>query len=216
MRNTIFLDGSVSMYSGESLLRSLQKKGADGELTYQEVLESIQDYTASKTAGNDKSGMTIEEYKAYVAKKISELPRHDTKSRDTVIVDITDAGFATMKEDADYEQWVFDTVGRDLITENSLSSMTGGRCAIHRFGDKKEQYSFDSWGKARDITDIMASITAAEDSFWRGETSLTKRLSDEHMEMIRQQQLNQIMNKITDMKQRQVMTALNNIATGKV
>ena len=218
MRNTIFLDGAASMYTGESLLHSLQRKKADGDLTYQEVLESIQDYTESRAdkTQEDVDAMTISEYKEYIAQKIAALPRHETKASDTIIVDITDAGFQNMHDDPDYEAWVIDTVAKDLSTKNSLSSMTGGRCAVHRFGANESQYSTESWGKARDVTDLMASITASEDAFWRGESSLTKRLSDEHMAYMRQQQLQTITQQITNLRQQQAMTAINNINTKKL
>ena len=214
MRNTIFLDGAVSMYTGESLLHSLQRKSKDGELTYQEILDSIKDYdkTRADRTRDDVDGMTESEYKEYIAQKISALPRHDSKKSDTVIVDITDAGFAAMQEDSDYEQWVIDTVAKDLITQNPLAEMTGGRCAVHRFGAEKKQYSGESWGKARDVTDIMAGLTAASDSFWNdGAASITKRLSDEYMTELRQQQLSQITRQMINLRQQQTMTALNNL-----
>lgn len=213
MRNTIFLDGSVSMYSGESLLHSLQRKKSDGELTYQEILDSIKEYTADKAekTRDDVAAMSAEQYKEYVAQKISELPRHDTKKNDTVIVDITDAGFKAMQEDENYENWVISTVAADLATENSLASMTGGRCAVHRFGANETQYSSESWGKARDVTDILASVTAAADNFWNGDSKLTKRLADEQMTYMRQQQLSQIARQMTNLQQQQAFKALNGL-----
>ena len=214
MRNTIFLDGSVSMYTGESLLRSLQRKSTDGELSYQEILESIQEYDKSRAdrSRDDIDAMTLGEYKEYIAQKISALPRHDSKKSDTVMIDITDAGFEAMQDDADYEQWVLDTVAKDLITTNPSANLTGGRCAIHRFGAAKEQYSSESWGKARDVTDIMAGLTAAGDAFWNDNANkITKRLTDDYMTELRQQQLSQITRQMINLRQQQTMTALQNL-----
>ena len=214
MRNTIFLDGSVSMYSGESLFRSLQRKSTDGELTYQEILESIQDYEKKRAepTADDVAAMTQSEYKEYIAKKISALPRHDSKSKDTVIVDITDEGFSAMQKDADYENWVLSTVASDLSTQNPLASMTGGRCAIFRFGAQKSQYSAESWGKARDVTDIMASLTAAGDAFWNDNAAkISQRLTDDYMNELREQQLSQITRQMINLRQQQTMTALQNL-----
>ena len=218
MRNTIFLDGSASMYTGESLLHSLGRKSADGELSYQEILESVKEYEKTRAVKKreDVDAMTASEYKEYIAQKISALPRHDSKSKDTVIVDITDAGFAAMQEDENYERWVLDKVAQDLSAHNPLASMTGGRCAIFRFGAKEAQYSFESWGKARDVTDIMASLTAAGDAFWNDQSSkIAKRMTQDYMSELREQQLGQITRQMINMRQKQTMTALNNLLSSE-
>ncbi len=213
MRNTIFLDGStIGMSTGGSLLKSLQRKSADGNLSYQEILESIKEYD-SKNNAQDKSteNMTLAEYKEYISARLAALPRHETKKNDIVIVDITDAGFEAMKNNPDYEEWVIGTTAQDLSTNNPLSSLTGGRYCIHRFGDDKEDYSTENWGKARDVTDIAAMITAAQDNFWRGESKLAKRLANEQMAFMREQQLNQIMRQIINLSQQKTADAINNI-----
>lgn len=47
--------------------------------------------------------MTLEEYKQYLYKQISQIPIHPTRSQESRSITITDAGFQALKNDPSYE-----------------------------------------------------------------------------------------------------------------
>lgn len=89
--------------------------------------------------------MSMDQYKAYIYRQISELPTSATQKWDAVSVNISDEGFAAMKADPAYEKWVLDTLRRDFAFTNPWSTYAGGSYRVHYFGATKEEYRGESF-----------------------------------------------------------------------
>lgn len=112
--------------------------------------------------------MTMDEYKSYIRQRIYALPVNSTQALNSVAVDITDQGFAAMKDDPEYEEWVLGTLKVDFATTDPWSGITGGRFVIHHFGASKEEYRGDSWN-LNENGGMGQSIfnASAKKSFWQ-------------------------------------------------
>lgn len=112
--------------------------------------------------------MSMEEYKAYIADRISRLPMHPSQMQDSVSIHISEAGFKAMKEDPEYEEWVIDWLGQDFAFNNPWAGICGGRYVVHYVGATKEEYRGQSWypeyqnGKGKSLFDQKS-----EGCFWQ-------------------------------------------------
>lgn len=112
--------------------------------------------------------MTMDEYKAYIRQRIYALPVNHTQALNSVAVDITDEGFAAMKDDPEYEEWVLGTLRVDFAATDPWSGITGGRFVIHRFGSTKEEYRGESWNLSENGGMGQSIFNAgAKKSFWQ-------------------------------------------------
>ena len=89
--------------------------------------------------------MSLEEYKQYIWKKISDLPMSASSRMESSSIQITDDGFEAMKNDPEYEAWVLDTLAQNFSFQNPWTAVCGGGYAVHHFGATKEQYHGESW-----------------------------------------------------------------------
>lgn len=112
--------------------------------------------------------MSMEEYKAYIADRISRLSMHPSQMQDSVSIYISEAGFKAMKEDPEYEEWVIDWLGQDFAFNNPWAGICGGRYVVHYVGATKEEYRGQSWypeyqnGKGKSLFDQKS-----EGCFWQ-------------------------------------------------
>lgn len=111
--------------------------------------------------------MSMEEYKAYIADRISRLPMHPSHMQDSVSIHISEAGFRAMKEDPEYEEWVIGWLGQDFACNNPWAGICGASYVVHYIGATKEEYRGEGWakgyqnGKGEDLFNQKA-----RDSFW--------------------------------------------------
>ena len=98
-----------------------------------------------KAAGVQSADMSMDEYKQYIWKKISDLPMSASTRMQSISVQITDEGFAAMKKDPEYEAWVLDSLAENFSYQNPWTAMCGGGYAVHHYGATKEQYHGESW-----------------------------------------------------------------------
>ena len=89
--------------------------------------------------------MSLEDYKQYIWKKISDLPMSASSQMQYISIQITDKGFEAMKNDPEYEAWVLDRLAQDFRFQNPWTAMCGGGYVVHHFGATKEQYHGESW-----------------------------------------------------------------------
>lgn len=126
--------------------------------------------------------MTLEEYKQYIYRKISELPMHPSNRNDFIAVQISDAGFRVMKEDPEYEKWVLDTLQKDFLCYDPWSG-SSGKYVIHSFGASKEAYHAESWRmdtqKERDRYNQKS-----KDSFWERRARRRKQLKKQYEKLL--------------------------------
>lgn len=115
----------------------------------------------------DVSAMTMDEYKKYIYDAISSLPLDPSQALSEISVTISEEGFAAMKEDAEYEKWVLDTLRKNFAVHDPWTNVCGGSYQMHFFGAAKEDYRGEGWypgyagGKGQEVFDEKS-----ENSFW--------------------------------------------------
>ena len=101
--------------------------------------------TTPANSVSETADMSLEDYKQYIWKKISDLPMSPSSQMQSISIQITDEGFEAMKNDPEYEEWVLDTLAQDFRYENPWTAICGGGYVVHHFGATKEQYHGESW-----------------------------------------------------------------------
>ncbi len=111
--------------------------------------------------------MTMEEYRQYISGCISSLTTDPSNALDSVSVYISDAGFAAMKKDPEYEKWVLDTIQSSFNCSDPWSGVCGGKYMIFRFGASREEAHADIWragfGAGKGERNVSGK---SEDGFW--------------------------------------------------
>lgn len=131
--------------------------------------------------------MTLEEYKQYVYHRISSLPMHPSNRNDFIAVQISDAGFLAMKEDPEYEKWVFDTLEKDFMCWDPWSG-NSGKYVIHSFGASKEVYRAESW-RMEEPNGRDRYNRKSEDSFWERRARRRKQLKKQYEKLLKKRLL---------------------------
>lgn len=130
--------------------------------------------------------MTMAEYMDYIYDKISELPLHPTQLNRSASVFISDEGFAAMKKDPEYEDWVLGKLREDFAVCNPISAIHGSY-TVYRFGAKKSDYHGDSWydefqgGRGKQVY-----RTRSQGSFWNTHAAEQKRILAQHNADVRE------------------------------
>lgn len=152
------------------------------------------DGTTSELSRISVENMTMDEYKAYIRQKIYALPVNSTQVLNSVAVDITDEGFAAMKDNPEYEEWVLGTLRVDFATTDPWSGITGGRYVIHHFGASKEEYRGESWNLDENGGMGQSIFNAeAKKSFWQRRTdSIQSYLKAQELMDLQQRRLERL------------------------
>ena len=146
--------------------------------SYEEMLQSAK---AQINAENKSTAeMTMDEYKDYINNKLQSLIRDATRYQDSETVVISDAGFAAMKADSEYEAWVIETVQKNLSARNYLYGIVKNSASIcvHQFGATKEEYRGYSHS-AQPRTPLDNTV----EDFWTQRHKRSKKLLEMEQEM---------------------------------
>ena len=157
MRNTIIIDRTMNNFSSvEKATRSLNRATASmlaagrGTSKYQAILESLKERYAEAERDEtlERTGdMSLTDYKEYVNQVVEGMPTDDSRSRDTVAIDMTDACLVHMRDDPEYENWVMDAIRSALASKNQTSEIFGGSYITMRFGSEKGDFSIETGEK---------------------------------------------------------------------
>lgn len=178
--NEIFVNSMTRAYSGflQSQLAGTQTKGVMG---FRDMVEALEE-SKSKGAVSTED-MTLEEYKQYIHRKISQIPMHPSQAMSSVSIHISDKGFEAMKKDPAYEKWVLDTLKANFSFNDPWAGICGGSFSVHHFGETKEEYHGEGWnigfqgGKGGSIFD-----EESEDSFWEKRAKRHKKYIEQQNE----------------------------------
>ena len=144
MNNTIMIGSSMSyLNSGTSSKKTTASTGN----AYLDILKSLQGEKTGIEVSASPEDMTMEEYKAYIAERLQQLPMDSSRSDGLFSVVISDAGWERMKSDSTYEQWVLNTMQSNLATPDPWAQLGSSSYGIYRFGATQEEYTSDTWGK---------------------------------------------------------------------
>lgn len=137
-------DGSNTKKSGgETFAEAVEKKAAE----LSETEESV-----------EPKELSMDEYKIYIYFKISQMQRQSPQKlqrKNFVLADITEEGFAAMKADPEYEEWVLGKIKTSLYYNNTWEKRDGTNYFILSFGGDKEDYDEQFWfsGELNDYPD---------------------------------------------------------------
>ena len=133
-----------------------------------------------KTSSSISENMTMGEYKEYIYNKISELPVHSTQIHRSASVFISEDGFAEMKKDAAYEEWVLGKLREDFSLCNPVAAIHES-FTVYQFGTKKSDYRGDSWydgfqsGQGKQVYRARS-----QGNFWNTHSAKQKQILAQH------------------------------------
>lgn len=150
----------------------------------------------SETRNIFPKDMTMEEYKAYISDKISQIPMHPSHMCDSTSVNISEAGFEAMKNDPEYEKWVLDQL-KEGFSYNNPWGNTGAHYVVLYFGATKEESHGESWYAGyQDGNGKKLYEDKSQNSFWERRTENKERID----EQIKKQQEKKRLQKAADDK----------------
>ena len=112
--------------------------------SFAQTLVSVTTRKTTITVTKTTTEMTMAEYQEYIYEKISNLPVHPTQANRSASVFISAEGFAEMKANSEYEDWVIGKLEEDFAISNPLCPRCGSY-VVYQFGAKKSDYHGDSW-----------------------------------------------------------------------
>ena len=149
--------------------------------SYSEILAE-----AKENISADKKNMSLEEYKNFVTEKILQTSRHFSRLKDDITVVLTDKTFAAMKNNSDYESWVFNRLEEELNFPDYLCFYPGnqGKVETLQFGETEKDYRGSCISKQKNFSQTQ------EKSYWELRLEkLKKRLEAEQEYFLNRQQL---------------------------
>ena len=150
--------------------------------SYSEILAE-----AKENISADKENMSLDDYKNFVTEKILQTSRHFSRFKDDITVVLTDKTFSAMKNNSDYESWVFNRLEEELNFPDYLCFYPGnqGRVETIQFGETEKDYRGQSIGKHKNNFS-----QTQEKSYWELRLEkLKKRLEAEQEYFLKRQQL---------------------------
>lgn len=128
-----------------------QKTTDSGDKSFAEIAVTKTIETAKTTSAKSVStaGMTMDEYKSYVHQRIDYMVqnRHPSQALSSYAINISEEAFEAMKNDPEYEDWVFnEALKKNLDFNDPWTALTGGSYHILNIGPTKETSSGQSWG----------------------------------------------------------------------
>ena len=145
MNNTINLSCLTRLSASFAGSGAIQGSTTQGNGFMMMAAEQRAEQTAPANSVSETADMSLEDYKQFIWKKISDLPMSASSQMQYISIQITDEGFEAMKSDPEYEAWVLDRLAQDFRFQNPWTAMCGGGYVVHHFGATKEQYHGESW-----------------------------------------------------------------------
>ena len=150
--------------------------------SFAQTLVSVTTRKTTITVTKTTTEMTMAEYQEYIYEKISTLPVHPTQANRSASVFISAEGFAEMKANSEYEDWVIGKLKEDFAISNPLCPRCGSY-VVYQFGAKKSDYHGDSWyPEFQDGQGDRVYRERSESAFWSNRRKRMKELYKESEE----------------------------------
>ena len=193
------IDGVVNVMSGlqrkiNHVNNNLAMLDNIENFSYKEILQSVQNEL--EDAQKSTAEMTLDEYKEYISNKLQAIPRHVTRYQDNINIVISDAGFEAMQNDSEYENWVLDSIAKDLAFPNYLYGIVknSARFVVHQFGATKEEYR--GYSHSLNGHGNQSPLDSNTEDFWTQRHKRMKKILEMEQEMFNSvQQLQQLSNR---------------------
>lgn len=186
--NSFLKNQTVKTSSEKSVADIISDKHAEAEKT--------EDVAALKTESISITDMTMDEYKAYISDKISQMPMNPSRMQDSISINISEDGFEAMKNDPEYENWVLDYIQRDFMCYDPWTSVCGGSYVVYNFGASKEEFHAEGWyagyqnGNGENLYNKKS-----QNSFWERRVENKKRIEKQMKKREEQKQIREKMEK---------------------
>lgn len=175
--NSFYLDAVTRAAGGYDYGRSVSGRYAAAEIIAKE--NTVSDFGKLMEAAQKErlplDEKDMEAYKQEIYRRIAGLSMDPSRNQDSVMVEISDEGFAAMWKDPEYEQWVLDVLKKDFAVYNPWSSVSGGNLSIHHFGASKEEYRGESFAKGLS-GGRKSLIEDEEEGFWERRARINREL----------------------------------------
>lgn len=175
--NSFYLDALTRAVGGYDYGHSVSGRYASSEIL--ENANAVSDFGKLMEAAQKErpplNEREMEAYKQEIYRRIAGLPMDSSRNQDSVMVEISDEGFAAMWKDPEYEQWVLHTLARDFAVYNPWSGVSGGNLAIHHFGASKEEYRGESFSKGLS-GGRKSLIEDEEEGFWERRARINREI----------------------------------------
>lgn len=142
------MNNTIQTYSLSRLMGTLSQNNLPHQAAGSGFLDTIERLQAGESkvqSDAKKADLSMEAYKQSILEKISQLSMSSSSRMQSISIQISDEGFAAMKNDPEYESWVLDSLQKDFLFENPWTAICGGGYVVHHFGSTKEEYRGESW-----------------------------------------------------------------------
>lgn len=164
MNNTINTKPSAGFYGN---LRDGGNTKKSGGSSFAEAVEKKTAELSEAEKSADLEELSMDEYKTYIYFKISQMQRKSPQKlqrKNFVLADISEEGFAAMKSDPQYENWVLGKIKECLYYENTWEKRDGTNYFILSFGETEEEYSEEFWFSGE--LDDYPQNKSKQESYW--------------------------------------------------
>lgn len=131
--------------------------------------------------GFETNRMDLVQYRQYLSNRISEIPIDPSRALESFRVKISDAAFAAMQADPDYEAWVLERLRADWA--EPAEGLAGGLLTTYSVGADRESFQTST-------VDLGAAAKELKELDDDGETFWERRhrRHEEYMELIQREQ----------------------------
>lgn len=168
MESKINTSSAAGYYSlPKSSGNSSKGNGEKTETFAEAVNKKAAEITAETGIYDDTEEISAEEYKLYIYYKISEMQRKSPQKlqrKNFVLVNISEEGFAAMRSDPQYENWVLGKIKESLYYENTWEKRDGTNYFILSFGESEEEYGEEFWFSGE--FDDYPQNKKTQESYW--------------------------------------------------
>lgn len=171
----------------------MQKKLTNNlnNLSYQGILENINQNLSENLSQKNAEEMTMAEYKAYIWDKIDSFPFSPTRPNDDETIKISEKCFERMKSDSEYEDKMMNIIKEGRMYPNPYYGsglVDSGVYWILEFdggeGCKSQGFSKNFGGSKEDASNRFNK--ESEGGFWSSKRMLKKKMQAEIEQIIHQ------------------------------
>lgn len=137
-----YLTRFAGKVSGTGAVRQATSQGGDFLSIAAQLWASESSTTPNSS---EKADMSMEAYRQTIREKISRMPLSATRQMESISIQISDAAFARMQNDPDYEAWVLNDLREAFSQSNPWVTATGGGYSVFCIGETKEQCHAEGW-----------------------------------------------------------------------
>lgn len=188
METNINISSAVGYYC-------MPKRNADAPKENKEKTETFADAVKKKTdeitaKNKDKDDikteeLSMDEYKTYIYFKISQLQQQSPQKlqkKNFVLLNISEAGFAAMKANPQYESWVLSKIKESLYYENTFEKRDGTNYFILSFGENEEEHDEEFWFSGE--FDDDPKNKSKQESYWDSRIERQKKFDKLYFEKL--------------------------------